>query len=155
MDILKTRYELRRLRKGNLFHLALNCKISYCSLGRRQCGLLFPYQGSNFCISEISGKGCQVESLQQLEGLSDQTEKGTPSLPFSLRMETELSSPRKRTLEFKVYHKDRMSGVTVLLGTIIERRKEERGKNLKDLLSKAVQQYAGYLADSSTIFLLG
>ena len=154
MDILKTRYELRRMSTGDLFKLVLNRKISNCLIGGRPCGFLLQYYGSNFCVSEILGKGCQVERSEQLEQLYDETEKLNFSLPFPPKMEKELLFPRKKALEFKVYHRDHLTHSTVFLGKIIERRRKERSDNLKGLLSKAIKQYSDHVEDPSTIFLL-
>ena len=154
MDILKARYELRRMSKGDLFKLALHSRMSYCLIGGRPCGFLLQYEGSNFCVSEILGKRCQVERLMQSEELYDEREKVNFSLPFPQKMERELLLPRKKAVEFKVYHGDRLTRSAVFLGKIIERRRKERGDNLKGLLSKAIEQYSDHVKDPSTIFLL-
>jgi hypothetical protein len=154
MDILKARYELRRMSTGDLFKLALNWKMSNCLVGARPCGFLFQYKGNNFCVSEILGEGCQVERLEQMEQPYDEKEKVNLSLPFPQKMEIELLLPRKKAAEFKVYHRDHLTHSAVFLGKIIERRRKERGDNLKGLLSKAIKQYSDNLEDPSTIFLL-
>jgi hypothetical protein len=154
MDILKARYELRRMRTRDVFKLALNWRISYCLVGGRPCRFLLQYKGSIFCVSEILGKGCQVGRLMQFEQLYDEREKVNFSLPFQQKMETELLLPRKKAVEFKVYHGDRLTRSTVYLGKIIERRRKERGDNLEGLLSKAIEQYSDHVKDPSTIFLL-
>ena len=154
MDIYKARYELRRMSAGDIFELALNRKISYCLIGGRPCGFLLQYRGSIFCVSEILGKGCQVGELMQSEQLHDEAEKVNFSLPFPEKMETELLLPKKKALEFKVYHRNYLTRSTVFLGKIIERRKKERGDNLKGLLSKAMEQYSDHAKAPSTIFLL-
>ena len=100
------------------------------------------------------GEGCQVEKLEQLEQPYDEKEKVNFSLPFPQKMETELLFPTKKALEFKVYHRDYLTHSAVFLGKIVERRKKERGDNLKGLLSKAIKQYSDYVEDPSTIFLL-
>ena len=154
MDVLKARYELRSLSTGDLFKLALHSRMSYCLIGGRPCGFLLQYKGSNFCVSEILGKGCQVGRLMQFEQLYDDREKVTFSLPFPQKLETELLLPRKNAVGFKVYHRDQSTRSTVFLGKIIERRRKERGDNLKGLLSKAIEQYSDHVKDPSTIFLL-
>jgi hypothetical protein len=154
MDILKARYELRRMSTGDLFKLAQNQKMANCLIGGGPCGFLLQYKESNFCVSEILGKGCQVERLEQLEQLYDENEKVSFFLPFPTKIETELLLPRKRAFEFKVYQRDHITHSTVFLGKIIERRRKERGDNLKGLLSKAIKQYSDYVEDPSTIFLL-
>jgi hypothetical protein len=115
------------------------------------------YKGSNFCVSEILGKGCEVERLEQLKQLyydEDKKEEVNFSLPFVPRMETELLSPGKKAVEFKVYYRDHLTHSRVFLGKIIERRRKERGNNLKGLLSKAIKQYSDQVEDLSTMFLL-
>ena len=154
MDILKARYELRRMSTGDVFKLALNRSMTYCLIGGGPCGFLLQYKGSIFCVSEILGKGCQVEKLMQSEQLYDEREKVNFSLPFPQKMETELLLPRKKAVEFKVYHRDYLTRSAVFLGKIVERRRKERGDNLKGLLSKAIRQYSDYVKDPSTIFLL-
>lgn len=155
MDILKARYELRKMSTGDLFKLALNLRVSYCLIGGGPCGLLLQYKGSNFCVSEIIGKGCQVEKLEQLEQPYDEKEKVNFSLPFPQKIETELLLPRKKAAEFKVYHRDHLTLSIVFLGRIIERRRKERGDNLKGLLRKAIKQYPDHVKGLSTIFLVG
>ncbi len=154
MDILKARYELRRMSTGDVFKLALNLRISYCLIGGRRCRFLLQYKGTIFCLSEILGKGCQVGRLMQFEELYDEREKVNFSLPFPQKMERELLSPRRKAVEFKVYHRDRLTRSPVFLGTIIERRRKERGDNVKGLLSQAIEQYSDHVRDPSTIFLL-
>jgi hypothetical protein len=154
MDIRKARYELRRMSTGDVFKLALNWRISYCLIGGRPCGFLLQYKESIFCVSEILGKGCQVERLMQSEQLYDEREKVTFPLPFPQKLETELLLPRKNAVGFKVYNRDQSTRSTVFLGKIIERRRKERGDNLKGLLSKAIEQYSDHVKDPSTIFLL-
>jgi hypothetical protein len=154
MDILKARYELRRMSTGDVFSLALNWKISYCLIGGRPCRFLLQYKGSFFCVSEILGEKCQAGRLMQFEQLYDEREKVNFSLPFPQKIETELLLPRKNPVNFKVYHRDRLTRSAVFLGNIIERRRKERGDNLKGLLSRAIEQYSDHVKDSSTIFLL-
>ncbi len=90
----------------------------------------------------------------QFEQLYDERGKVNFSLPFPQKMERELLLPRRKAVEFKVYHGDRLTRSTVYLGKIIERRRKERGDNLKGLLSKAIEQYSHHVKDPSTIFLL-
>jgi hypothetical protein len=101
MDILKTRSELRKMSKVALFKLGLNQKMSYCLVGGRSCGLLLQYQGSNFCISEILGEGCQVKRLNQLEQFYDQKKEFNFLLPFMHKIQTELLLSEKKDLDSK------------------------------------------------------
>ena len=154
MDILKGRLELQRMIKRDLLKLALNRRISNCLIGGRPCGFLLQYKGNNFCVSEILGKGCEVERLEQLKQVCDEKEEVNTSLPFLDKMETGLLLSRKSALEFKVYYRDHLTRSTVFLGKIIERRRRERGDNLKGLLNKAIKQYSDQVVDPFTMFLL-
>ena len=75
-------------------------------------------------------------------------------LPFLQEMETELLSPGKKVMEFKVYYRNPLPRSTTFLGKITESRKKERGDNLKGLLNKAIKQYSDQGVDPSTMFLL-
>ncbi len=101
------------------------------------------------------GKGCLVERLKQLEELYPEKKEINGFLPIFERMEAELLSSGKKPVEFKVYHRDDLTRSMVYLGTVIERRKKERGNNLKDLLKKAIKEYSAYVENPSNIFLLG
>ena len=155
MDVYKSKNELRRMSRGDLFKLALNQRMSNCLVGARPCGFLLQYKGNNFCVSEIFREGCQVQRLEQLEQRY-KDEKGEINylLPFPRKMETGLFSPGKKAVEFKVYYRDHLTRSAVFLGKIIERRRKERGDNLKGLLSKAIKQYSDQVVDRSTMFLL-
>jgi len=155
MDVYKSKNKLRRMSRRDLFKLALNQKMSNCLVGGRPCGFLLQYKGNNFCVSEISREGCQVERLEQLEQRYDEKGEINFSLPFLKEKETELLPPEKKVMEFKVYCRDHLPRSTIFLGKIIESRRKERGDNLKDLLGKAIKQYSDYVEDPSTIFLLG
>ena len=155
MDILKAKTELKRMSRKDLFNLAVNRRMSHCLIGGKPCGFHLQHRGSSFCVSELLGEGCQVERLEQLDYLDDKKEGSNSSLPFLEKMEAELTSPGKSVVGFKVYHRDHLTRLTVLLGIVIERRRKERGDNLKGLLSKAIKQYSSHVEDPSTIFLLG
>ena len=149
------RIELRRMSRRDFFKLALNRRLSNCLIGGRLCGFHLKCNGSSFCVSEILGKECEVERLDPLKQLCDEKEEVNSSLPFPQKMETGLLSPGKKTVEFKVYYRDPLTRSTVFVGKIIERRKKERGDNLKDLLSKAINRYSDQAVDPSRMFLLG
>ena len=137
-----------------LFKLALNRRMSNCLIGGRPCGFYLQYKGSSFCVAEILGKECEVGRLEQLKQIYDEKEKVNSSLPLLPKMETESLLPEKKAVEFKVYYRDPLTCSTVFLGKIIERRRKERGDNLKGLLNKAIKEYSDQVADPSTIFLL-
>ena len=154
MDVLKSRIELKMMSRRDFFNLAVSQRISKCLIGGRPCCFYLRYKGSNFCVSEILGEGCQVERLEQLEQLYCETKKVNFPLPFLQKMEKELLLPVKEDVEFNVYHRNNLTRSMVFLGKIIERRRKERRDNLKDLLNKAVKEYSDYVKDPSTIFLL-
>ena len=155
MNVLEGRSELKRMSRGSLFTLVANQRISNCVIGAKACGLSLQHQEIHFCLSELMGEGCAVERVEQLEQLYPEKEGINGFLPIFEKMETELLSSRKKPIEFKVYHRDDFTRSMVYLGTVIERRRKERGHNLKDLLKKAIKEYSDYVEDPSEIFLLG
>lgn len=154
MDIREGRSELKGMSRVSLFTLVTNQRISNCLIGAKPCGFSLHYQGIHLCVSELIGKGCLVQRLEQREQLYPEKEGIHCFLPIFGKMETELLLPRKKALEFKVYHRDHLTHSAIFLGKIIERRRRERGNNLKGLLSKAIKQYSDHVKDPSTIFLL-
>ncbi len=154
MDAYKSRNELRRMSRRGLFKLALNRRMPNCLIGGRLCGFLLQYNGNNFCVSEILREGCQVQRLEQLEQRYGKKQEINYLLPFSHKIETGLFPSGRKAMEFKVYYRDHLTQSAVFLGRIIERRRKERGNNLKSLLSKAIKQYSDQVADSSKMFLL-
>ena len=155
MDILEAKRELQKMPAGNLLNMAMNQKLSRCLVGGKICGYSFLYRGIRFCASELLGKGCLLERLGDWEKFFP--EKETVNSPRALLpiLETVPSSPCKNSGEFKVYCRDDPTHCTVYLGTVIERRRKERGNNLRDLLKKAVMEYSNRVSDPSKIFLLG
>ena len=155
MDILEKRSELKRMSRGSVFTLVANQKISECLIGARACSYSLYHQGIHFCVSELMGKGCFVERLEQWEQLYPENEGINGSFPLFEKMETELLSSGKKPVSFKAYHRNDLTRSMVYLGTVIERRRKERGSNLKDLLKKAIKEYSDYVENPSKIFLLG
>jgi hypothetical protein len=155
MDILKARCELRKMSTAGLFNLALNQKMSGCVIAGRPCCFYLQYKGCRFCASEVLGEGCQLERLEQSNRRDHDKEKINFMLPFINEMETKLLPSGKEGVEFKVYHRNHLTRSTVFLGKITERRRKERGNNLRDLLGKAIRQYSNDVEDPSAIFLLG
>jgi hypothetical protein len=154
MDILKARGELRSMGKEGLFNLALNQKMSGCVIGGSPCRFYLQYNGTSFCVSEILREGCELERLEQLDQNHHHKETVSFLFPNFQKMATELSPPGVKGIEFKVYHRDPLTGSAVFLGKITERRRKERGNNLRDLLGKAMREYSDYVKNPSTIFLL-
>jgi hypothetical protein len=155
MDILERRSELKGMSSGSLFTIVANQRISNCLIGSKPCGFSLHYKGIHLCVSELMGKGCLVERLEPSEQLYPEEEGINSFLPIFEKMETELLSSGKKPIEFKVYHRDDLTRSMVYLGTVIERRRKERGSNLKDLLKKAIKEYSDYVENPSKIFLLG
>lgn len=66
MDFHSVRSELRRLGSKNLFKMLMSQKESKCILNGI-CSFHFRYKEYSFCLSEVLGKGCEVERVKQLE----------------------------------------------------------------------------------------
>lgn len=60
---------------------------------------------------------------------------------------------RKMPVLFNVYYRDYTASSLVLLGKIIERRRQERGNNFTDLLYKARKNLGSRIKDPENIFL--
>jgi len=155
VNIWEERSKLMRMRRRSLFTLVANQRISNCVIGAKVCGFSLQHQKIHFCVSELMGKGCVVEREEQSEQLYPEKEGNNGFLPIFEKMEKELLSVGKKPVEFKVYHRDDLTRSMVYLGTVIERRRKERGNNLKDLLKKAIKEYSDYVENPSNIFLLG
>jgi len=155
MDILEAKCELQKMRARNLFEMAMEEKLSRCLVGGRTCGHSLLYRGIRFCVSELLGKGCLLERLGEWERFFPEKDMGNSSRALLPKLEKVLSSSGKNYGEFKVYYRDDLTRCMVYLGTVIERRKKERGNNLGDLLKKAAMEYSNHVPDSSKVFLLG
>jgi hypothetical protein len=155
MDILEAKRELQKMRARNLFKMAMDQKLSRCLVGGRICGHSLLYRGIRFCVSELLGKGCLLERLGEWERFFPEQDTLRDPHAFLPRLETVTPSSGKNGGEFKVYYKDDLTRCIVYLGTVIERRRKERGNNLGDLLKKATMEYSGDVSDPSRIFLLG
>jgi hypothetical protein len=65
-DFWKLRTELRMLGPADLLKIAANQKEHNCVLNPNgSCEFYFKYKGFGFCVSELSGQGCQAEKAQQ------------------------------------------------------------------------------------------
>jgi hypothetical protein len=155
MDIIQGRSELGGMSRGSLLTLVANHRISSCLVGAKLCGFSLHHQRVHLCVSELMGKGCLVERSEQWGQLYPEKDGINGFLPIFKKMEAELLSSGKKPIEFKVYHRDDLTRSMIYLGTVIERRRKERGSNLKDLLKKAIKEYSNYVENPSNIFLLG
>jgi len=155
MDFYEARNELRGMGRRHLLRLVSAQRISGCLIGGRACGLHLHYQGFNFCISEIMGKGCQVEKSAKLEEVYQGQDEISCPLPLMDTIGINPLSPAKKAVEFKVYCRDPITNSMIFLGNILERRTKDRGNNLRDLLVKAVKDYSYCIEGASTIFVLG
>jgi hypothetical protein len=62
IDFLELRAELRRLGPADLLQMAFDQKEHHCVLNPNgSCQFYFKYKGFGFCVSELSGRGCQAE----------------------------------------------------------------------------------------------
>jgi len=69
IDFWKLRTELRMLGPAALLKIVLDQKERHCILnGNRACQFYFKYGGFGFCVSELSGQGCQAEKARQDAG---------------------------------------------------------------------------------------
>jgi len=75
MDFHSVRREVCRLGKKNLFEMLMRQKESRC-LMHGLCSFRFEYKGYTFCISELLGKGCELEKLKKLEQQACESEEG-------------------------------------------------------------------------------
>jgi hypothetical protein len=156
MDFYKARSELKRMSKKDLFNLGGKRRISKCLIGGRACGLFLHYKGFTFCVSEIMGEGCQVQRSARTEGFHQHGEKINYWLPLTNRRETSpFPTVRTNVVQFKVYCRDCVTRSMIFLGDILEKRTQERGNNLRDLLIKAMEDYKDCVANPSMIFILG
>lgn len=154
MDPLKIRVKLRKMGKTELLKLVTKQKISSCLVGGTLCRFHLHYKEYTFCASEIVGHGCQLEKLKRLEEVYSEDERRVPFTPLLQNLGMEFLYAERKTAEFKVYVKDEITHSMVYLGRVIERRRIERGNNLKDLLNKAIKEYSGQVKDPTAIFLL-
>jgi hypothetical protein len=156
MDALKIRVELRKMGGRELLKLLTRQKISNCLIGGAPCCFHLRYKKFAFCVSEIMGESCQAEKLEKLEEVCPGPETTDRFPPFSEGIEEELMWTGKKSVEFKVYYyKDAPARSAVFLGKVIERRRKERGNNLKDLLNKVIIDYSDRVKNPSAVFLLG
>jgi hypothetical protein len=141
--------------RRELLKLVASQKISNCLIGGTPCRFHLRHKEFSFCLSEIMGESCQVEKLEKLEEFCPLPETIDRFPPFAEGSEEERKRTEKKTTEFRVYYKDAPTRSAVFLGKVIERRKKERGNNLKDLLNKAILDYSDRIKDLSAVFLLG
>jgi hypothetical protein len=64
--------ELKMLRPADLLKATLDQKEHYCVLDPNgSCHSCFKYKGFGFCVSELSGQGCQAENTIAVSGATD------------------------------------------------------------------------------------
>ncbi len=136
--------------KGDLFELVTNQKISKCVVQDGLCCFHLRYREFNFCVSEILKQSCQLEKLKKIY-----QEKGKIDLSLPLIQEMGDISTKKKDIEFGVYYQHPITHSILHVGNVIERRKKERGNNLRDLLKKAIMEFSDRVEDPSALFLLG
>jgi len=68
IDFWKLRTELKTLGPANFLQMASNQKEHQCALNPNgSCEFYFKYKGFGFCVSELSGQGCQAEKARARE----------------------------------------------------------------------------------------
>ncbi len=73
---------MRKLKSKKLFEVAMNQKEHKCIL-KGFCCFHFRYEGYAFCLSEVLGKGCEVQKLENLgKEICESEEELNPSLPL-------------------------------------------------------------------------
>jgi hypothetical protein len=66
IEFLESRAELRRMGPADLLKMASEQKEHHCVLNPNgSCEFYFKYKGFGFCVSELSGQGCQAEKARQ------------------------------------------------------------------------------------------
>ncbi len=71
--VFRFKEELRKMTKGDLLKMVLNQGERKCVLGGL-CRFLLEYQRILFCVSEILGRGCQIERQTLHSGQDGQSE---------------------------------------------------------------------------------
>ncbi|MFB3887260.1 MAG: hypothetical protein ACE144_18705 [Thermodesulfobacteriota bacterium] len=95
MDFYSVKRELRRLEVRILFEMVMNQRESKCLIINGLCPFYFRHEGYGFCLSEVLGKGCELQQLEKLEIEGCRAyETGSSSLLLSLfREATEIILP--------------------------------------------------------------
>lgn len=155
MNALQAREELRKMKMRDLFRLASEQKISECLVGAKACGLYVRYKNFRFCISELLREGCIFEKSERLKPGAAVKEEKNPLLPWDQAFLNSFLRLERQGIPFRVYWRDESTRVMFLLGETLERRREERKDNLRDLLFKARQEFSDRVSNPALIFLLG
>ena len=71
--VFRFKEELRKMKKGDLLKMVINQRERKCVLGGL-CRFLLEYRRIIFCVSEILGRGCQVERQKLSSGQDGQNE---------------------------------------------------------------------------------
>lgn len=143
------------MKKGDLFRLASEQKISLCLVGARTCSFYLLYKEFRFCISELLGESCIYEKIENLQFVLPKKEETTPLLPWAKDPLDGLFRIERRGTIFKVYWRDKATRIITFLGETVERRLTERRNNLIDLLTKARKDFSNKVSDPIQIFLMG
>jgi hypothetical protein len=88
LDIYKFRKELRNLTDKELLEIAFKQRERSCLLGGL-CHYKITYKGVGFCISELLGKGCEMEYLRTLlaeEGAESKCQRSREPLPLPISL---------------------------------------------------------------------
>jgi len=140
---------------NKLLKMATNQKIQKCIIINNTCRFHFRYRNFNFCVSEIIGESCEIERLDKLEEIFQRDDGPVFLHPLLQGLEVGPVFIEKKTSEFKVYWRNRITRSVTFLGRVTERRKKERRNNFTDLLKRAIKDFSDQVKDPSGIFLLG
>jgi hypothetical protein len=109
IDFWELRAELRRLGLADLLQMAFDQKEHHCVLNPiGSCEFYFKYKGFGFCVSELSGRGCQAE----IPGLSVDLsipylmERLSQSAALKLKMGTERYWALENLIHFVIESQD-------------------------------------------------
>jgi hypothetical protein len=80
MDYTAIRRKLHKMGIKNLFEMVMSQKESRCIM-YGLCSFYFKHRGYRFCLSEILGKGCE---LQKLEKPQEEVSQNNKEFHFSL-----------------------------------------------------------------------
>ncbi len=85
--IFQLKAELMKMTKRNLLEMGLNQREKNCLLGG-VCRFLLEYRRILFCVSEILGLGCQVETQEVVSVQENQSKNESLQKPLELPVGT-------------------------------------------------------------------
>ncbi len=83
MDFHSIKGELRSLEIRILFEMVMNQREFKCLIMNGLCPFYFKHKGYGFCLSEVLGRGCELQQLEKLQREICQSYE-TDNFPLSL-----------------------------------------------------------------------